>query len=615
MAPCRKLTLKRLKSPTKTRNKIKEKYKEMSVFEFNYFPKGTVTGVPAPAPPDRPLRDAGVGLNFDYTTYISKVQIAKPLPRTDLRSNVSSLMVDFTANKTFDRTTIYYYIKGVKQLNTMRNRLIDALHLTLNQTEAPLTWLDICSAEDKKDILALLTLHQKRTETDVLLKAIAPAERPARPTSYYTNINDFSMPAPSSTFIPAKTCFTYDYKQVKRNLDIAAPTPEPTRSVPEIMTFAYDAKPPDLDNPGFQQYLRLYHLLIAEVHILQDKIIRVALMKQKCLECITLSNQLLADIAVADARDGMEALEAVEAVEAVEAFLVNHNIYLDLIANYISQQDSPYKTLALDRINVFVQKNAFLGDDALEAAALKAMEKDIQTAHAYQAYRIAKMKNVPANGACFYYAIYGALAAANLLVPVCQAYQLREVQEDFITDLKGYLLHQTDLLLDYGKLFGIIWHYKYGPLIFPASADAQAEFIRKYGLDRYRRKLNRELTRNLPMSTLEILKRYTKGTEGAEGVEAKKAFLEAIKTAFVEPAYWASEIETRYVIKLLAQLVPSISVIILFPESADLAKKRHNFVCLVEQPNNIYLFSDDVHFQYFAFLPSLPSSALKRDLF
>lgn len=256
----------------------------MSIFEFNYFPKGTGTDVPAPAPAGRKAV-----LDFDYKPYISNVEIAKPLPTG--KSNVASLLVDFTANKKYDRTTIYYYVEGVKQLNTMRNRLIDVLTLTLTKNEQRadwLTWMEVFPAEDKKAILDILAVHKKRSISDVELKAVAPPAGPVRPASYYTNIYGYPMPAPSATAVTAKTSFAYDYTQTKRNMDIALPTAEPTRTVPEIMNFAYDAKPPDTDNVGFRQYLNLYHLLIAELHVLQDHFMKIVRVKQKALECITL---------------------------------------------------------------------------------------------------------------------------------------------------------------------------------------------------------------------------------------------------------------------------------------------------------------------------------------
>jgi hypothetical protein len=200
---------------------------------------------------------------------------------------------------------------------------------------------------------------------------------------------------------------------------------------------------------------------------------------------------------------------------------------------------------------------------------------------------LAVLTNVPGDGACFYYALYQALAAQGpCLKQFCQRFNLRFSSEaDFIQDLKRYLRDSDDYTHAYYTLFTLI-----------------CQFLRTGDYD-----MIAELTSELPLSTIRLLKQYIPLKQKLTREERVKVcqnlqpFLTAIKRSMMQTSYWATEIETRLITEMLE--ASSCAIVILFAERLKLGNKNKRNLLLDRRANTIYLYNDGNHYQYFKFNP------------
>jgi len=263
----------------------------------------------------------------------------------------------------------------------------------------------------------------------------------------------------------------------------------------------------------------------------------------------------------------------------------------------------------------------------------------------------AKLVNVPADGACYYHAVYQSLKAQNLLDRVCDIFGFPSNESHFIQAMKQFIV--TEKYDEYKRQYADFFD-RVCSMIQLRNTDLHDVKMSQEGYDYMLSQIIEPLPRSLIVLLVKHIKnkaqekraekRATVVQNGkAAGLSERDIFqhlkkmklLDEVKftdrkyekqqrnTACVnfEPffkdvclnlplnSYWATWIETDMVKDAI--LAPcGISIYIFAKESPNLSSDKRTLTYVYNE-NSIYLYNDFSHYQYFDFKPAVPSQVKK----
>ena len=232
----------------------------------------------------------------------------------------------------------------------------------------------------------------------------------------------------------------------------------------------------------------------------------------------------------------------------------------------------------------------------------------------------ARIIDVPSNGACFYYSLYRSLKAERLLEQFCSIYAFALSEDQFIKDIKRYLIALPSLREKYVHFFDSICSN-----IQRRNTDAVKNVA--YDKSMYLMFL-KAITEPLPSSLLRLLMKHIDynadpAEQSEPGGDLRKAFTRRKYTkeqrqaacknflpfykdiieALPKNGYWATQMETDSIQEMLH--IVGITMSVIAKESPLLERKKSGTLADVQhiahRPNTIYLFNNFYHYQYFVF--------------